>query len=550
MAEKRSWGIRRLLRSAGLAVALSVVMSSSVFAWTPSSRISMAYTGTQTDGNSHAPRLSQDGRYLLFQSQASTLVPNDTNGRMDVFLKDMQTGSVERVSLGAGGVQANGDSAAVGVSADGRYVAFTSWAFNLVTGDTNGTEDVFIRDRTTGEVIRASVSSTGTPGNGRSGYWASFSADGRYVAFWSEATNLVPSDTNATRDIFLFDRVSRTTERVSVSSAGVQANAESGYGVSVSGDGRYVAFASAASNLVDGDTNGLIDLFLRDRLYGTTQRLTAGNGPSSGPSISADGRFIAFNSTASNLVSGDTNGTMDIFVLDRQSSTVERVSVSSSGVQSNDGSQEPVISNDGRYVTFVSWASNLAGYDTNWTADVFIHDRVAHTTERVSSAADGSQGNGTSWGQWISGDGRVLAFKSEASNLITGDTNGFADIFVRSQDAPVPSLPAVMIYGFTKSVGSRAVSVNFTLNSCDCQVKEFRIYRKAGDGRFTPTADLLVGTRQPVPGANPFTETVPADGVYTYLIIAEDMTGRTSAVDGYATVYVHKDWSLTSHYLY
>jgi Tol biopolymer transport system component len=284
---------------------------------------------------------------------------------------------------------------------------------------------------------RVSVDSSGTQENNacRS---PSISADGRYVAFYSYADNLVSGDTNGTWDVFVRDRQSGTTERVSVDSLGAQGN-DFSYTPSISADGRYVAFMSKATNLVGGDTNGAWDVFVRDRQGATTERVSVdslgsqGNGGSNVPSISADGRYVAFQSNATNLVSGDTNGSPDVFVRDRQTGTTERVSVDSGGVQGNGTSSLPSISADGRHVAFESYASNLVSGDTTWWQDVFVRDRQSGTTERVSIDSFGAQGNGFSDKPSISADGRYVAFRSDASNLVSGDTNGWHDAFVRDR---------------------------------------------------------------------------------------------------------------------
>jgi len=260
-----------------------------------------------------------------------------------------------------------------------------------VGGDTNGLIDIFVHDRQTGATIRANVSTERYQAFGGASYYPSISADGRHVAFVSEATNLVPGDTNKFADIFVHDRVGRTTERVSVASGGAQAVGGGATQSSISADGRYVAFASEATNLVPGDTNGLLDLFVHDRVERTTTRVNvatggaqAAGGHSFYPSFSADGRFVAFVSDATNLVPKDTNNSWDIFVHDRVKGTTQRVSVASGGAQADAGSARPSISADGRYVAFESGAMNLLPDDTNNVVDVFVRDREASETTRVS----------------------------------------------------------------------------------------------------------------------------------------------------------------------
>ncbi|MBU4457101.1 MAG: hypothetical protein KKA65_06395, partial [Nanoarchaeota archaeon] len=261
-----------------------------------------------------------------------------------------------------------------------------------------------------GITTRVSVASDGGQGNGDSSWGVSISADGRYVAFKSNASNLVSGDTNDANDVFVHDRQSGQTTRVSVASDGAQGNYHSG-SPSISADGRYVAFESYSNNLVSGDTNDAIDVFVHDRQSGQTRRVSLasdgaqGNYHSGSPSISADGRYVAFGSYSNNLVSGDTNDANDVFVHDRQSGQTRRVSLASDGTQGSGDSSSPSISADGRYVAFYSDASNLVSGDTNGYWDVFVHDRQSGQTARVSVASDGAQGNGVSLYPSISADG-------------------------------------------------------------------------------------------------------------------------------------------------
>src|SRR5437773_638062 len=298
--------------------------------------------------------------------------------------------TTERVSVVSGGTEGNNASLGSALSADGRFVAFDSAAADLVAGGTNSVSDVFVHDRQTGGSERVSVAAGGAQGDGSSGlvtfaFPPALSADGRFVAFVSFATNLVASDTNGATDVFVHDRQTGTTERVSVASDGTEGNAASA-GATLSADGRFVAFHSAATNLVAGDTNGTNDVFVHDRQTGITERVsvasdgTQGNKASSYPALSADGRFVAFDSDATNLVAGDTNGTTDVFVHDRQTGTTERVSGASDGTQGNDASAGPALSADGRLVAFHSSATNLVAGDANRAYDVFVHDRAVSTT--------------------------------------------------------------------------------------------------------------------------------------------------------------------------
>ena len=420
-----------------LLIATLLVPGTAAAAAKKTQRVSVSSAGVQGNNYSggNAPSVSADGRYVVFDSPASNLVAGDSNGYEDVFVRDRKLHRTYLVSVSSAGVQGNGDSFAPSISADGRYVAFVSQASNLVAGDSNGFRDVFVRDRKLHKTYLVSVGPAGVRGNGDSTD-PSISADGRYVAFDSLASNLVAGDSNGSYDVFVRDLKLHRTYRVSVSSAGAQGDNGS-YSPSVSANGRYVAFASDATNLVAGDANGYSDVFLRDRKLHKTYLVSVGpagvqgNGDSVDASISADGRYVAFDSVASNLVAGDSNGYRDVFVRDRKLHKTFRVSVSSAGVQGNNYSESPAISADGRSVAFDSAASNLVAGDSNAATDVFLRVRTLHKTVRVSVDSAGVQGGADSYEAAISSDSRYVAFNSDASNLVAGDTNGYEDVFVR-----------------------------------------------------------------------------------------------------------------------
>jgi len=433
-------------------------------------RVSVSSDGVQANdssGNlsySNDLSISGEGRYVAFHSIADNLVSGDTNENRDIFVHDRETGETTRVSVASDGTQSNGFSYQPSISSDGRYVAFVSYASNLVPGDTtSGIGDIFVHDRETGETTRVSVSSDGTQSNSSS-YVPSISADGRHVAFYSDASNLVSGDTNGSGDIFVHDRDTGETTRVSVSSDGTQGNSASDY-PSISADGRQVAFYSDASNLVSGDTNGFGDIFVHDQETGETTRVnvssdgTQSNDDGRAPSISGDGRYVAFWSGADNLISEDY-GLNDIFVHDRETGETTRVNVSSDGTHSNVCSFYPSISTDGRYVAFYSAASNLVTGDTNELGDIFVHDRRTGETTRVSAASDGSQCNEHSWFPSLSGDGSYVAFQSEATNLVPGDTNGVNDIFVSTVEFG-PSTPTYTSSPFTVNGVYEPISGDF-----------------------------------------------------------------------------------------
>jgi len=383
------------------------------------------------------PVVSDNGRYTTYQSDASNLVTIDTNDQRDIFVYDRETAVNIPVSIASNG--AEGDGASHGypdISADGRYVAFHSSATNLVADDTNFSPDIFVRDTQTGAVKRVSVHSDGTPGNVQSYNDPSISENGKYVAFRSLASNLIDNDTNAERDIFVHNLHNGITDRVSVATGGTEAN-DSSQNPAISADGRYVAFKSDATNLVSGDNNGIADIFVRDRQLGTTVRVsvatdgTEANNIIFDPEISTDGRYVVFTSLADNLVSGDTNGSYDVFLHDLQTNATTRVSVASDGSEGDNNSNFSNISSNGRYVVFSSSATNLAPNDTNNNGDIFIHDIQTGMTNRGSLANSGAEADDSSLYPSISSDGRYVAFLSHATNLVSGDTNGEPDLFVR-----------------------------------------------------------------------------------------------------------------------
>nr|MBC8449122.1 PD40 domain-containing protein [Chloroflexota bacterium] len=413
-------------------------------------RVSVASDGTQGETGSGSAAISADGRYVAFQSHASTLVMSDTNGSTDIFVHDTQTGTTERVSVASDGTEADYYGAySPAISSDGRYVVFYSEASTLVMSDTNSATDVFVHDTQTGATERVSVASDGTEGDGYSySRNAAISADGRYVVFDSNATDLVADDANGQTDVFLRDRTDGTTTRVSLGPDGAEGNNYSGY-AAISADGRYVAFQSDASTLVVSDANGATDIFVHDTQTGVTERVSvasdgteANDGSYYGLAISSDGRHIAFESYATNLVTGDTNDAEDVFVHDRQTGATTRVSLAADGTQGDGDSYRPSVSGDGRFVAFHSDATNLVSGDTNEFTDVFVYDVANDELVRTSVSTTGAQadnGSCTGYGGALSSNGTAVAFESDAANLVAGDTNGSTDVFVRRWEPAQPS---------------------------------------------------------------------------------------------------------------
>jgi Tol biopolymer transport system component len=401
---------------------------------------------------SFSPMISADGRFVTFTSDAADLVATDANGRHDIFVRDLQSGTTNLVSVNEEGADSgNGNSWISAISADGRFVAFTSIADDLVNTDTNGVYDVFVRDLQRGSTTLVSVNKDETDSGNDGSNYPVISSDGRIVAFESYADDLVATDTNGKRDVFVRDFQSGTTTLVSVNKDGT----DSGNGYSnaqredtqipqptISADGRFVAFESTANDLVATDTGGY-DVFVRDLQNGTTTLISvnkdgtgSGNGDSWNPVVSPDGQFVAFTSFASDLVeTTDTNGERDVFVRDLQSGTTTLVSINKDGTDSGTCagfcySSFPMISPDGRFVVFNSGANDLVATDNNGRWDVFVRDLQRGTTSLVNINKDGTDsGNSGSWGSVMSADGRVVAFQSSANDLVATDTNGEWDIF-------------------------------------------------------------------------------------------------------------------------
>ena len=349
------------------------------------------------------------------------------------------------MSIASDGTHGNGASFNPTISADGTTVAFASFATNLVPNDTNDAADVFVHDRHTGRTTRVSVASGGTEGD-RGSFNPSISADGRFVAFESDATGLTGGDHNAAGDVFVHDRETGRTGRVSVASDGTEGGGAS-FRPSISGEGRFVAFVSFAINLVPGDSNGVGDVFVRDRQAGRTARVSVASNGSQGdaaslsPSISSDGTTVAFASSATNLVTEDTNDASDVFVHNGETGRTTRVSVALDGSQNEQESFSASMSGDGRTVAFLTDGA-LTPEDTNHTGDIFVYDRDSGAMRRASVPSQPTDADGPSFAPSISGDGTVVAFASLATNLVVGDANATVDVFWRRPADNPPPAPA------------------------------------------------------------------------------------------------------------
>jgi Tol biopolymer transport system component len=405
-------------------------------------RVSVDSAGGDADGVSIDASVSGDGRWVAFSSNANDLVPGDGNPGFDVFVRNVEEGRTTRVSVDIGGGDPNGESGAPSISADGRYVAFQSNASDLVQGDGNSTTDVFVRDLKRQRTSRISVDALRADPNGAS-FEPSISANARNIAFFSNASDLVSGDTNSATDVFVRDRKNHVTTLVTVDSMGGVPTFNNLAPLSISSTGRYVTFSSNANDHVPDDNNPGYDVFLRDLKKGITTRVsvdTAGGDPNNdslAPSISATGRYVAFFSWASDLIPTDNSLRADVFVRDLEMETTTRVSVDIAGGDADDGSFTPSISGDGRFVAFTSFAGDLVPGDGNFASDVFVRDLQSGVTIRASVDRTGSDANGPSEQPSMNTDGQSVAFRSDASDLVPGDGNSATDVFVRVAQAPI-----------------------------------------------------------------------------------------------------------------
>lgn len=440
--------------------------------------------GNPIDAGADAPSISNDGRYIVFESASTNVVANDTNSVTDIFRYDTQTATYIRVSVSSAGVQGNGNSITPIISGNGRYVAFRSDANNLVVNDSNGYSDVFLRDMQMNTTTRISVNSIGNPLTG-SGIIMPYdiSSDGQYVLMVSNKPDIVPNDTNNSWDIFLYDRQTGTTSRASVNGNGDQLDLGAVDG-NLSDNGRYLAFSSSSPNLVANDTNNAPDAFVKDLQTGQVTRISVNSGGNQATypgsvnfpflivdDISADGRYVTFASNADNLVANDTNGdAWDQFFHDRQTGQTKRISINNDGTQADGISGNGVISDDGRYVFFESFATNLVANDTNNAIDVFMFDNQTNSLSRISLTSVGGQTDGDSGVAALSADMRYVVMASDATNIVANDTNNARDIFI--YDRLVLSAPTLIspANGFTTT----NPNITFSWNSV-AGASEYRI---------------------------------------------------------------------------
>ena len=390
-------------------------------------QISVPLSGDRADAIAFSPKFSGDGSKLVFIGTPANFIEGGSTD-FQALLYDVAAKTLTTASVGENNTIANDTSQHVNISQDGTFIVFQSDASNLVSDDENGLPDCFLLDTSDNSISLVSLTSTGEQ---TSDFFScsrrpAVSNDGNLIAFTSRASNIVPNDTNDRGDIFVHSRLSNTTTRVSVASDGSEASNGADL-PDMSGDGRYVVFVSGSSNLDDSVNSGSNQIYLHDRLTAETTVITqgvdssVGDSNSSVPKISNDGNFVVFTSLASNLVADDTNEQVDVFLYDRNSETIERISEGPNGTEPDSSSARPEISSDGRFVVFDSSASNLIASETNSVRGVYLFDRTSGEVTKVSIANDGSPLTAGSIDGTISDDGTLLAYLSEAPNVVDPD---------------------------------------------------------------------------------------------------------------------------------
>jgi Tol biopolymer transport system component len=494
MRTNRSLG-RALSVAVGVAVAAAVAVAPAAAAEGDLTLASTAQGGPKGDGSSFEPSLSSDGTRVAFHSYSSNLVEGDANGSYDVFVKDLVTGEVILASATQDGSQGNGNSLYPSLSADGTSVTFSSEATNLAAGDTDTHTDIYVKDLDTGELTLATVDENGAKSNDGSNR-PSISADGNRVAFWSYASNWVTGDTELTADVFVKDLSTDELILASADQQGAKGN-QSSSSASLSADGTRVAFHSSATNLADDDTDTTQDVYVKDLLTGTvTLASTADNGDKSNrysayPKLSADGTRVAFESESTNLGEGDTDTTSDVFVKNLTTGELTLASADGNGTKGDGASRLPHLSADGSRVAFYTGATNLVPGDTDEIIDVLVKNLVTGALVLASTAENGTKGNAISYHPNLSADGTQVAFASAASNLGEGDTDPNIDVYVKTLEArvdpPPPVEPAPTCSGRTATVYVASGTVVGGPDSGQTY---------AGQLRGTEGPDVIVGTAQ------------------------------------------------------
>jgi Calx-beta domain-containing protein/VCBS repeat protein/WD40 repeat protein len=485
--------------------------------------------GVKANGSSDSPAISADGRFVAFHSLASNLDAGDGDVIGDVFVRDLQSGTTTLVSraTGAAGAKGNGNSSDATISADGRLVAFESGSTTLGAGGTSS--DVYVRDlqaSTTTLVDRAS-GAEGAPADAFSSN-AAISADGRFVVFTSLASNLSPDDGDDVVDVFVRDLQTNTTTLVSRATGASGAAADrSAEAAAISADGRFVAFSSLATNLDPADpTTANENVFVRDLQTNTTTLVsrasgatgTTANGLSASPAISADGRFVAYRSNATNLDSADTDTSADIYVRDLQTNTTTLASraTGANGTKANDFTTTPQISADGRYLTFNSFANNLdPAAVLPGTSEIYARDLQQNTTTLVSRAAGAAGATASGARPAISADGRYVAFDSLATNLSPDDPDRTGDVYRRDVLGSAAQTARISINDVSQAEGDAGqTAFRFTVSLDQGQSAPVTVDYSTADGTATAPSDYVAGSGAVTfaPGETAKTVTVQVNG--------------------------------------
>lgn len=404
----------------------------------PTTTATTAASDSQNNGIDHrdenatktlmdTPVLSADGHFVAFASIRDTLVDGDTNGQTDVFVQDLRSGKVERVSVATDGTQGDAASYLPSISADGRFVSFASNATTFTDADTAKVSQVYLHDRSTGVTTLVSTSATGksttvAPGATQGAGQQGVSDDGTRVVWEAADPAVAASDAALPPSVYVTEVASHTTTRLNVTPTGDLPDADA-YNPVISGDGTHVAFDSRATNLVSGDRNGEADVFLVQlgdaelTRVSVRDRDTEGNGPSFAPSISGDGTRVAFQSGATNLADHDDNKENDVFVRDLAAGTTTLVSATPKGTTGSGRSENPHLSRDGLVLAFTSVADDLVANDANKAADVFFGKVRGGALQRASVRDAETEATGWSGAASLNADGTLVSFMSDATNL-------------------------------------------------------------------------------------------------------------------------------------
>jgi CSLREA domain-containing protein len=452
---------------------------------------SMGMGGVPANGRSLSPAISDDGRYVTFVSEATNLVAGDTNNRDDVFLYDRTTCTLSLISVAASGtISGSGDSVTPAISPDGRYVVFTSASNNLLPGTTSGAWSIYLRDTLTNTTSLISKAPDGAAPNGQS-HHPTISSSGRYIAYQSQATNIAGTGTLSSGfyNILLYDTHTNQTVRISKIPDGTLPFGDSTF-PKISANERYVTYTATGSNIIAGDTNSRSDIFVYDRQTDTTTRVSVA---SDGTQSNGDSSNVNISSDGSyvtfnsdaSTLVAGVSGMTNVFLHDRVTGQTTLITKSVSGSPPGAGGGAPDMSTDSRYILFLSGANNLVYGDSNNFQDAFVYDRQSDTFTRATLRADGGEANGKVLFASISDDGNIAAYTSAAKNLVTGDTNNVDDLFIANLSAIAPPAPANLL---TAAISK--TEINLTWADASLNETDFRIERSIDGTNWTEIATV------------------------------------------------------------